>query len=82
MKKNELVIKVIEGGGVRTAAIRRVMRVVKGVAYLGDATKPDDVNAYDVKTGRAKVDYIPGFSSYLVQLDDGESVKVIKSLVD
>lgn len=55
------------------------MRDVRnGVAYLGDGREPDDVSAYNAGTGDAQVDYIPGFRSYLAQLDAGEE-KLVKA---
>lgn len=75
-KKNEIVVKVIEGAGFRTASLARVQAVKRGVAFTGEGTKPDDVDAYDAETGQAKVNYISGFTSYLVALDGGEESKI------
>lgn len=71
MQKNEIVVKIIEGAGFRTASFARIRRVRKGIAFTGNGIKADAVDAYDAKTGEAKKNYILGFWSYLVSLDGG-----------
>lgn len=74
----DLVIKVIEGGGVRTATLQRVrLSADKHTVFTGDATEPDDVGAFDSRTGNARRNYIPGFRSYLVAFDEGEVEKIL-----
>lgn len=77
----DTVIKVIEGPNARTATLERIREVRGGVVYLGDATELDDVNAFREATGRAMVDYIPGFRSFLAALDGGEDAKIRAELV-
>ena len=63
---------------------RRLLKIVvntdRQCVYLGDASEPDDVNAFDIRF--AKVNYIPGFSSYLVALDDGEEECMYETLTE
>lgn len=81
MQPGEIIVKIIEGAGSRTASFERVKDVRDGIIYLGDASEPDDVNAYSERTGHAKVNYIPGFRSYLASLDGGEEDKIKTEMV-
>lgn len=74
----DLVVKIIEGGGTRTATLQRVrLSDDKLTVFIGDATQPDDVGAFDSRTGNARRNYIPGFRSYLVAFDEGEVEKIL-----
>lgn len=65
-KKNQKIVKILEGAGVRSASLYTVEWVRKGkVRCLGD-----DVLLYDDSTGEEIVPAIPGFRSYLVVLDE------------
>lgn len=79
--KNQLVIKVIRGPQTSTATLERVVDTDRHCVYLGDASESEDVNAFDVRSGFAKVSYIPGFSSYLVALDGGEEQRMLEILL-
>lgn len=81
MQPGDIVIKIIEGAGFRTATLRRVQLVRDGVVYLGDAGEPDDTEAFRESTGRAVENYIAGFHSYLATLDGGEETKVRTEMV-
>lgn len=70
-KRDELVFKVLQGPACRTGTIERIRDVRDGVAYLGEAQEPDDVNAFDSRTGNAKSNFLMGFYSFLVALDCG-----------
>lgn len=78
MKRGEIVVKILQGGGFRTASFAKIKAVKKGIAYLGEGRKEDDVNAYDSESGRSINNYIPGFSSSIVTLDDGEKAYLKK----
>lgn len=74
----DLVVKIIEGGGTKTATLQRVrLSDDKLTVFIGDATERDDVGAFDALTGNACVNYIPGFKSYLVAFDEGEVEKIL-----
>lgn len=82
MKKNEIVIKIIQTPVGRTASIERIKEVKKKVAYLGEGREPDDVSAYNAETGEAMQSYIPGCRSYIVPLDADEESKIVQELVE
>lgn len=82
MRKGDIVVKILEGAGVRTASFHRVKAVnKKGTAFLGDGRGEDDVEAYDAATGNARASYITGFRSYLVELDGGEDRALLKNQI-
>lgn len=81
MEAGSLVFKIIRGPGGSIGTIERVHAVEGGVVYLGDASEPDDVNAFNERTGQAMENYIPGFISYLVHLDAGEEAKIRAEMV-
>lgn len=72
MRTGDIVVKIIEGGGARTATLARVKEVRNGIVYLGKASEPDDMDAYSSRTGMA----IMGFRSYLAVLDKDEEEKI------
>lgn len=73
-------MKVIEGGGTKTATIARLRGGYKhstyNVVFTGEGVDWDDIDAYNANTGNATQDYIPGFKSYLVHLDGGEEERL------
>ncbi len=71
-KKNEFVVKVIVGGGTKTATVQKVGSVKKGVATLVGA----ESLAYDANTGREIDPAIPGFYSELIALDGDEDKRL------
>lgn len=66
-KKNERVVKVIEGAGYRTASLQTVDSVKKGIVRLVDSTLE-----YSNETGNEIDPCIPGFRSYLVMLESDD----------
>jgi len=82
--RGDWVIKVIQGGGWRTATLQRIVSATADGAtvFLGDASDVGDVNAFWASTGGARRDYIPGFTSYLVPLDDGEEDRMRRLLTE
>lgn len=72
-KKNDKVVKIIIGGGVETASIKVVQAVdkKKGLVFLdSDDRDPEGVQTYRDSDGRAAADYIPGFTSRLIVLEE------------
>jgi hypothetical protein len=74
-KKNQFVIKVIDVRGSKSATVRRVAKVVKGVALIEDSTLK-----YDAETG-VEVDAAFAFTggainSYIVAFDGGEAERL------
>lgn len=72
MEVGDLVVRVISGAGVKTATIVEVFEV-------GDTIRVGDVDdfepsmyEYDTSRYQQTESVIPGFTSYLVTLDDGE----------
>lgn len=72
VKKGDSIVKVLYGGGVKTASIATIEKVTKDTIYLkgcdGDY-KRDSVYAYDLETGRSIENYIPGFFAELIVLE-------------
>lgn len=67
MKKGDMVVKVIVGGGVKTCSIVQVSKVSKGVISL-----LDDGIKYDTRTLREIDPAIFGFYSELIPFAGGE----------
>jgi len=78
------VIKVIRGPEVRTATLEKVTSATEdgSTVFLGDEWDIKGVNAFSALTGAARVDYIPGFTSYLVPLDNGEEKRMYRLLAE
>jgi ribosomal protein S3 len=72
VKKGDQIVKVLIGGGFETASIATIEKVTKGEIYLegcdGDYNR-ESVYAYDLATGRACSNYIPGFTARLIILE-------------
>jgi hypothetical protein len=72
VKKGSKVVKLLIGGGAETASIQKVEHVDDNTIYLsgcdGDYNR-DSVYAYDLASGRACSNYIPGFTSRLIYLE-------------
>jgi hypothetical protein len=76
--KGEKVVKILSGGGIETASIQVVSAICQKRDLLSidpDISKPKDIQADGVQTyrlsdGRAAVNYINGFSSRLVDLEE------------
>ena len=72
-KKNRQVVKLLSGAGTETASIRTVHKcdTRKGFVYLdADDMTDDGPNTYQIETGRANVNWIPGFSSRIVPVEE------------
>jgi hypothetical protein len=63
-KKQQEVVKVIIGGGVKTATIQRVKSVKNGVVRLVNSSLE-----YDNLTGQEIDSVIPGFMSEIIYLE-------------
>jgi hypothetical protein len=63
-EKGQSVVKVIIGGGVKTATVQKVESVVGGTVRLVDSSLE-----YSDKTGREIDSVIPGFTSELIYLE-------------
>jgi hypothetical protein len=72
-KKGQKVVKIIAGAGVETASVKTVCKVDKrlGLAYCDpdDLTK-DGQNTYRLDSGRAVVNWVPGFTHRIVTLEE------------
>lgn len=68
-KKGQQVVKIITGGGTETASIQEITKVKGDLLFLGDDFSPDAVGAYRISDGRAAANYITGFSSRIVYLE-------------
>ena len=68
---DQIVFRIIEGGGFRTGTIARVESVGNAVVLANTAS------LYNKKTGNEIAPAIPGFKSYIVVLDEGVE-KLIK----
>ena len=82
MKKGQIVVKILDGAGFRTASFHKVKVVKEGIIFLGEGRSNNDVSAYYVADGKAVNDYIPGFRTYLAELDDGEENCLIKDKIE
>jgi len=71
-KKGEIVVKVLVGGGCKTAAFYRVESVKGGVVRLEGV----EHLTYSDDNGREIDPAIPGFYSELIHLDGGEDKKI------
>jgi hypothetical protein len=76
VKKGDKLAKVIEGAGFKTASIV----VVTGVKNHGRNILLNDeddvasgVSSFNSVTGQAVANYIPGFRSYLMQIEDAKA---------
>ena len=79
MKKGDKVVKLIIGGGFETASIQTIAAAdaKRGLVSL-DAShvfkpadiKLDGVSTYRIADGRATANYIPGFTSRIVELEE------------
>jgi hypothetical protein len=73
LKRGDKVVKVLEGGGVRTASFQRIASNEHGVIKLVDAESldfRDDMLMNEINPA------VPGFRSYLVAFDGGEEARV------
>lgn len=66
--KNEFVVKVIVGGGCKTATVQRVASTDDKVIKIVDSHQE-----YDLFSGREIDPAIPGFYSEIIALDGGEA---------
>ena len=73
----EIVIKVIVGGGFKTATIQRVNKVTKKGVFL----KNNESQSWDPGTGMEKSPAIPGFYSEIITLDGDEEDYIKSDLV-
>lgn len=78
-KKGQRVVKLIRGGGTETASITKVVAVDKkrGLCSTDDShvfkasdIEPDGVQTYRTIDGTAMANYIPGFSTRIVILEE------------
>ena len=72
-EKGQRVVKLIEGMGTETASIQEVAKInkKKNIVWIGDDYHEDDgVNAYFLDSGRAVANYIGGFRSRIVTLEE------------
>lgn len=65
-KKGQRVVKLLIGAGMETASIQEVEWVRKDKVKLVD----DEAHEYSSDNGRVLIDYIPGFTSRIVILED------------
>ena len=79
LKKGDKVVKLILGGGMETACIqtiagvcnkRKLISVDSSHVKTAKDIEDDGVGVYRMSDGRAVADYIPGFTSRLVYLED------------
>ena len=73
IKKGNKVVKILTGAGCETASIQEVAKVSvkKGLVYTDlDHIEDDGVSTFRISDGRAVANYISGFSSRLVVLEE------------
>lgn len=67
MEAGDLVVRIIQGGGFRTASLHRIERVEYGIVHLVGVS-----SEYSGRTLTELDPQIPGFVSYLAECDGGE----------
>ena len=87
-EKGELVVRILNVGGSKTATIQQVHDVEErpGVVVIRDPVTEEinHVHFYDPATGHLTRDShgVPGTASYLVKLDGGEEARLINGFGD
>lgn len=72
-KKGRQVVKLLSGAGTETATVRTVHKCDsrKGFVYLdADDMTDDGPNTYRIATGQANFNWLPGFSSRIVPVEE------------
>lgn len=75
-KKGQLVAKVIAGGGFQTVTFAKVQKVNGGIGQVCSDDDMDEVDSslrsFNLATGLAVENWIPGFNSRIVSLEEAK----------
>jgi len=82
-KKNQKVVKVIRGAGFEIGSYYWVVGKNKNKDYISVADEEGgepyghyDLHSYHSETGKAFKNNIPGFTSYLLTLDEAKNIEM------